>query len=660
MKQKTARLMALLLAALMVLTACGGGGKDTGNGGESTPPVGDGGGETTPGQPEGSKSEPIKDLVTYQTQANEMETFLIFYNDTTSTLDVLSNCLSFLVEVDTQGKLVPGIAKEWGTDDNGLTWTFRLRDDVTWVDVDGNEKAKCVSQDWCTAMEWMLNFHKNDAVNSTLLRQMVKGAEEYFQTVKDMDKDAALALKATDDLFKNTVGIETPDDYTIVYHCSKNVPYFDSMGASTAMLPLSQAQVDELGVEGLRAQDNTTMWYNGPYRITEFVQNNSKVLTKNDAYWDKDCTLFDTVTVLMVDDTLNAQTMFMNGELDTCTLSESNLRTIYDNPDHEWHDYLVENRTPKHSYQIHFNFVKNNPDGTPDTNWNNAVANEAFRKSLYYGMKLDRYWARSNFITPEKCENVAYTMKGLLYFSDGTDYVERVWEKIGLPDGTGRYDTAKAQQYVEQAKQELEGKVTFPVQLDHWIAASNQNSLDQAVVLKEIIEGIAGPEYITLNIRTYATSLKKEVTDYRLHCWSFGNGWGADYADPENFLFQELYDDAGALYSNNTSFINEATDPQLIEDYKTYTAMVREAAGIYEKDERYEKFADAEAFMLDKAFVIPVLYSVSWRLTKINAYTQKYAMFGMQNNMWKNWETSTEPYTTEQYTQLEAAFNAGN
>ena len=72
MKQKTARLMALLLAALMVLTACGGGGKDTGNGGESTPSVGDGGGETTPGQPEGSKSEPIKDLVTYQTQANEM------------------------------------------------------------------------------------------------------------------------------------------------------------------------------------------------------------------------------------------------------------------------------------------------------------------------------------------------------------------------------------------------------------------------------------------------------------------------------------------------------------------------------------------------------------------------------------------------------------
>lgn len=654
MKQKTARLMALLLAALMVLTACGGGGKDTGNGGESTPPVGDGGGETTPGQPEGSKGEPIKDLVTYQTQANEMETFLIFYNDTTSTLDVLSNCLSFLVEVDTQGKLVPGIAKEWGTDDNGLTWTFCLRDDVTWVDVDGNEKAKCVSQDWCTAMEWMLNFHKNDAVNSTLLRQMVKGAEEYFQTVKDMDKDAALALKATDDLFKNTVGIETPDDYTIVYHCSKNVPYFDSMGASTAMLPLSQAQVDELGVEGLRAQDNTTMWYNGPYRITEFVQNNSKVLTKNDAYWDKDCTLFDTVTVLMVDDPLNAQTMFMNGELDTCTLSESNLRTIYDNPDHEWHDYLVENRTPKHSYQIHFNFVKNNPDGTPDTNWNNAVANEAFRKSLYYGLDLTNYWKRTNFINPTGCENLTFTKRGLCYFSDGREYTTRVMELLDLDYGE-RYNAELAQQYKEQAMQELAGKVEFPIQIDHYISGSNQSALDGATVIKEIVEAL-GTDYVQLNIQTYTSSARQEVYVPRLHSWNFGNGWGGDYADPETFMLQMLYGVEGAYYVENYNNANDITDPVLLEQYTTFTKMAQDASNVFDSlDNRYEAYAQAEAYLLDHALVIPCHHSISWQLTKVNDYSKMYAMFGRFNGVYKNWETSTEGYTTEQYEQFKNA-----
>ena len=602
MKKKGTRLLALLLAAMMVLTACG---KDSGDPGKDAP--------TTPVTD--NKGEPIKDFVTYQTATAEMETLFTLYSESAGDLDYLTNCIAGLLEIDTRGKFIPGIAKEWDTPDEGKTWTFKLRDDVVWVDVNGNEMAKCTSKDWLTSLEYVLNWHKNSGRNSSMPRMMIAGAEEYFKTVEAMDEAEALELNCDSDLFKNTVGIEAPDDYTLVYHCVSNMLYFDSLAVSAALMPLSQGQLDAVGVGSeMNSIENTALWYNGPYIMTEMIQNNSKTFTRNESYYDKDC----------------------------------NLRTIYGDPNNEWYEHLVEGRPSKYSYQAHFNFHKKLDDGSEDDNWNNAIANTAFRQSIYYGMDLTNYWARTNFIHPEKCENVAYTMKGLLYFSDGTDYVEHVWEKIGLPDGRGRYDATKAQQLVEQAKQELEGKVTFPVQLDHWIAASNQNNLDQAVVLKEIIEAIGGPEYITLNIRTYATSLKKEVTDFRLHCWSFGNGWGADYADPENFLFQELYDDAGALYSMNTSFINEATDPQLIEDYKTYTAMVREAAGIYDEDERYEKFADAEAFMLDKAFVVPVLY------------TQKYAMFGMQNNMWKNWETSTEPYTTEQYTQLEAAFNAGN
>ena len=663
MKRKATRILAMLLTALLVLSACGGNNNQPADNNNANTPGNTDNTNTTPTEPPAPSNggEPIKDLVTWESSGSrELEEFFILHTEKSADLNVLCNAYSPLLEIDNYGKLQPAVAKSWGYEDGGKTWTFELRDDVTWVDMEGNEKAKCTAQDWLTSLEWVLNYHKNDAKNTSMPTQMIAGAQEYYNYTKELDEADAMALTAADGAFRNTVGIEVPDDYTIIYHCCKNVTYFDSLAVAAPLMPLSQAMVDELGVDNVKSMQNTDMWYNGPYLITEFIQGNSKTLTRNEAYYDKDCTLFDTVTVLMVDDALMGQTLFFNGDVDTCSLSESNLHTIYDDANHELRGNLVEDRAAKYSYTIHLNYGKRLEDGTPDVNWNTAIANEAFRQSLYYGLDLTRFWARTNYIHPEKLENVAYTMKNLLYFSDGTDYVEHVWEKIGLPDGRGRYDATKAQQLVEQAKQELEGKVTFPVQLDHWIAASNQNNLDQAVVLKEIIEAIGGPEYITLNIRTYATSLKKEVTDFRLHCWSFGNGWGADYADPENFLFQELYDDAGALYSMNTSFINEATDPQLIEDYKTYTAMVREAAGIYDKDERYEKFADAEAFMLDKAFVVPVLYQVNWRLTKVNAYTQKYAMFGMQNNMWKNWETSTEPYTTEQYTQLEAAFNAGN
>ena len=157
-----------------------------------------------------------------------------------------------------------------------------------------------------------------------------------------MDKAEAQALTADSDLFKDTVGVEIPDDYTLVYHCAKNVPYFPSLAICTAMMPLCQGQVDAVGVEKLPGMENTQLWYNGPYILQEFIQGNSKTFVRNEAYWDKDCTLFDTVTSLVVDDGLMGQQMFMNGEVDACTLSESNLRSIYDNPSSEWYPYLVE------------------------------------------------------------------------------------------------------------------------------------------------------------------------------------------------------------------------------------------------------------------------------------------------------------------------------
>ena len=272
-------------------------------------------------------------------------------------------------------------------------------------------------------------------------------------------------------------------------------------------------------------------------------------------------------------------------------------------------------------------------------------------------MDLTNYWSRINFINPKGLENLCYTMKGLVYFSDGTDYVERVWEKLGLPEGSGRYNAEKAQQYKEQAMQELAGEVTFPVVLDHYISGANQTSLDDATIIKEIVEAL-GTDYITLNIKTYTSSASAEVYNFRLQSWTFGNGWGALYGDPENPLFQELYGDEGAYHSVKHSNINDATDPQLIADYQEYTALTRTAADICDDmDARYEAFAEAEAYLLNKAFVIPLNYSVNWRLTRVNDYSKMYGMCGILNPQWKNWETSEEPYTTEQYAAFAAALN---
>ncbi len=423
MKKKMARMMALLLAGSMLLSGCGGTASEDEKPTETDPTAGESENKEENKEEDNKEADSgsedkyqIKDLVIAQLGVNEMETFNILYANNQKEHDVLSNVWEGLLENDNHGKLAPAIAKEWGTEDGGLTWTFKLREGVKWVDMNAQEKADCNAQDFATGLEWILNFHKNDSSNTSMPIEMIKGAEEYYEYTKTLSKEEAQALTAgKGSKFREMVGIEIPDDYTVIYHCTDPKPYFDSVASYVCLFPLAQGMVDELGgVDGVKAMNNTNMWYNGCYTMTTYVQNNEKILTKNPTYWDKDCFLFDTVTTKMVESNDVAFQMYENGEVDSINLTESNLNTIYNDPNHKYHDYLTERMPTKYSWQIHFNFDKMNEDGTPDTNWNKAVANEAFRLAWYYGLDLRPSWKRTNAINPMSCENNAYTHEGLV------------------------------------------------------------------------------------------------------------------------------------------------------------------------------------------------------------------------------------------------------
>lgn len=643
--KKRAKWLAVVLAAALAVSAvgCGSGKKGGSDKGKD------------------GAAEEIKDLVTFEVPSREMENVFILNTEMANDLNVLCNTNEGLLETDEKGKLIAGIATEWGTEDAGLTWTFKLRDDVKWVDQQGNEKADMIADDYVTALEWILNSHKNDAGNNASMPiATIKGAKEYREYTAGLSAEEALALDK--EKFKEMVGIETPDDYTVIYHCAAPTPYFDTLAVSACLYPISQAFFDEIGVENVKSAGIDQLWYNGPYILTEFIQGNTKTLTKNEKYWDKDCKLFDTVTVKLIEDTTVGYSLYETGEIDNIDLSEANLRTIYEDESNKYHDYLTEKLPKKFSYQMKFNYAKKNEDGTDDTNWNTAVANEAFRKSIYYGLDLTKIYERSNLVNPLICENTAYTMRGLVYFSDGTEYTKKVEELIGLPESDGktmrRLDTDKAQELKKQAMEELKAKgVSFPVEIDYYIPAGSQASLDGATVLKQIFSECLGDDYVKLNIGTYVSSSTQEVTNPRLHSIVM-NGWGADYGDIQNFLGQETYGEETAYYSNYYTYINDATDPELIATWKEFTNLVNEANAITDDvDKRYEAYAKAEAYMIEHAMTIPYNLEISWQLSKINEYSRSNAIFGIQNYMYKNWETSVDAYTTEDYEKFAEEFN---
>ena len=659
MKKKLSRLLALALAAALTLSGCSSGTTEEPESSAEAP-------SSAAQEEQETQENEIKDLVIYKSPSGELSTFNILYAQNGSDFSQLTNLMDPLLEINNHNQVIPCIAEEYGTNDNGLTWTFKIREGVKWVDMNGNEMADLTAQDFLTAMEWTFNFHKNSGVLGANLTSILEGASEYYEYTKSLSTEEAYSLTAGEgSVFRDTVKIEVPDDYTLIFHCLNNIPYFDDLAVN--MYPLSQYLVDALGgPDGVQAMNNENMWYNGCYTMTSYVQGNEKTLTKNPAYWDKDCKLFDTVTIKIVDSTDTAYQLYQSGEIDQVSLYESTIQTILDNPNHEYHDSMIPLQ-PIRSYSIRFNFDKYKEDGTPDTNWNTAAANKAFRLSIYYGLDLTNYYSRLNPLDPLSCENEYYTMKGLAYTSDGTDYTELVRQELGLPELNGeqivRLDAEKAEQYKQQAIEELTALgVTFPVEMDLYITANNQTVMDHARVLQQVYSDCFGDDYIKLNIKSYVSNLISEVLTPKLHSF-YEDSWVPDYGDPKTFLDQEVMGSDSAFYSNILTNINSVEESEatkdLLETYRTFTDMVDQASQIYDdNDKRLQAFAEAEAYMIENALVIPSYYPVSLCLTKIDPYSTVNAIFAWQNGKMKNWETNADGYTTEQIEAIKAEYEA--
>ena len=653
MSKQFTKVLALGLAAMMVLSGCGGTSTETKTPEESTA-------EKAEQEQTGVEStRELTEVVIPKIASSELETFNFLHSQRSEDAVVLLNLWDGLLTSNSRGEIIAAVADEWGTEDGGLTWKFHLRDGVKWVDVNANEKADCTAEDFATGLEWVLNFHKNESVNTSMPIEMIKGAEEYYEYTKTLSEEEARALTAGEgSKFREMVGMEIVDKNNIIYHCVSEKPYFDTLATSNCLYPLAQGLVDELGVDGVNAMNNENMWYNGAYTLTSYIQGNEKVFTKNPKYWDTESVRFDTATHRMVESWDTAYQLYQTGDVDYVKLTESMIKTISENPDHELYQYMVPDKPSTMSYQFHWNYAKNKEDGTPDTNWNTAIANEAFRKSIYYGLNLYDYFGRFNAVEPLQCENSSYTCRNLARTSDGVDYVDLVEERMGLPESDGknprRYDAEKGAEYKKQAIEELTALgVTFPVDVDFYVPGANQTQLDNALVLQNSFDKYLGSDYVKFNIKTYISSFSKEVREPRVQSFCI-NGWGADYNDPKNYLGQTVIGNDNAWYSSAYSNINKVeeneTNKELLDSYRTYTKMVEEADKITkDMDARYEAFADAEAYTLEKAHMLPCYYNVGWCLTRYNVHAE------FSGSRMKNWETKADGYTVDEVKEILAA-----
>lgn len=657
MNRNLKKVLALALTAMMLLSACGkteeakapesnqANNQTSSETAEATP--------ATPAAPEASapEYESITDLVLSGSAPN---TFNILNTETSTDRVMLINLVEGLCDNNEKGQLIPAVATDWESSDNGKTWTFKLRDNAKWVDVNGKEKAAVTSVDWATGMEWVLNFHKNSSFNSATLVDMIDGAAEYLEYTKGLDASEALALGWEEgSKFREMVGIDIPDEHTIVYTCTREIPYFASITTTSCLYPLAQGLIDEVGVENVNAVTNKNMWYNSCYTMTTYEHGGEVTLTKNPLYWDTDCTLFNTVTYKTVESSDMAYMLYENGEIDHVSLGQSQMTTIYEDENHPFHNYLVESTPGRTSNQMHINFDKNMADGSgKDVQWNTAVANEAFRKAMFYGVDFTEYFKRFNAIDPMKCTNDFYTRSGVVYTTDGTDYVELVRDLMEMDDYSdtkiAHLNKEKAEQYKKQAMEELTAQgITFPVRADYWVGGS-QSDQDSGLVLKQCFEESLGSDFIEINLCTYVKDFYSEVRDTSTQAFGIF-GYGGTYADPSTYLRHELYNDTAWFTNKYSHIIDLPEDSEVVSILKEYTKMYDAACAIVDDhDARMKAFAQAEAYLLDHAITVPVYITNSWCLTKVDPNSQMRSMLAGTDSKMKNWVTNVDGFTREQ------------
>ena len=651
------------VGAASLLAACGEKSNNTGNGAAASGAA----------APNSTGATPLKEFISFESGNRELESWNMLYTQKAEDANVVTNLWDGLLSFDCYGKVVPAIASSWEHNEDATVWTFHLRDDVDWVDCNGEVKAHLTSKDFLVGFEWVMNAIKNEANNTSMPNDTIVGAYEYYELTKEAG-DAAADM-TYEDMLAAGVGIEAPDDYTLVFTCPSACPYFDTVAAYNSFYPVAPALIEELGVDGFRSCDNTTMWYNGPYVVEEYIQGNTKSYIPNPNYYDAaNVSRFERFTVTMISDGAISLQLYQNRELDEVDLGESSITTIQSDPSNEYNQQLCEKRAKKFSYCFIFNYDKMNTDGTPDENWNKAIANKAFRQCFSKGMVLNKFFARYNPINPLKCENDFFTMKGLCYTSDGTDYTNLVAKEMGL-DGEAydgktmkrlRANNGDITELKKQAMEELSAiGVTFPVHCSYYVLAGSTSALDHATVLKQCFTDSFGDDFIVLDVNTFVSSTMKEVVAPKLQSFTH-MGWGADFGDPINFLTQIIIHDENAYYSCNMTNIAGIVNngpasyqTELVAAYEKFTDLVNEGRAIVDDtDARYAAFAKAEAYFLDENLIFPTAYDVTWCLTHVNEYSKINAMYGPCNYKAVNWETSEEAYTTEQYDEFAAAFDA--
>jgi oligopeptide transport system substrate-binding protein len=437
---------------------------------------------------------------------------------------------------------VPAQAESVQISDDGLNYTFTLRNGIKWSNGD-----PVTSHDFEYA--WLTALDPDTAnIYAYIISTFVKGADE-FNTGKGSAEDVA---------------IETPDDKTLKVTLLAPAPYWLGLMAFFTYYPQNQKFVERQGNN--YAQTPDALLYNGPYTMTEFNPTEGATLEKNENYWDKGNVDIQKVEIDIVKDTATGVNLYESGELDNQELSSEYVTEYRDTPDFWSHTLFVTWWTvPNQKVPI--------------------LQNVNIRRALQIG--FDRKALVDKLLNNGSEAATGYVPDGIAGPGDQTF---REAQGPVLPE----YDPEKAKELWQKGVEEVGENPTIS-----YLSYDTSVSRDISTFLQSEYEKIGAK--IEVNVQPYNRALElQETGDFQLSQF----GWIGDYDDPMTFLDLWLSDASFNTQNyKNPRYDELITAAQESTDLKKRMEMLLEAERILVEEDAAlaPQYFEGEAWLIRPA-----------------------------------------------------------
>ena len=595
---------------------------------------------------------------TFSANPTTFNYLLDYYADNTA---VITNLVDGLLENDSYGNLVPALAEDWSVSADGLTYTYKLRKDAKWYTADGEEYASVKAQDFVTGIKYAAD-NKGQAMD--LIQNSIKGLNDYVTGV-------------TNDF--STVGVKALDDYTVEYTLTRPEPYWNSKTTNSILFPVNE--------EFLKSKDKDfgtltpdSILYNGPYLLKDFTSKSSIEYVKNPHYYDHDKVTIEKVKLAYFDGSDQEMTIrnFESGAYSIAGVYPNS--SNYAKTKEKYKDNIVYSLQDKTSWYFNFNVNRKTYNHTAKTtdeqkkSAQTAILNKNFRQAINFGIDRTAYSAQSNgeeaasktlrnTLVPPIFVQVGDKTFGEVTASKLVNYGTE-WSGINLADAQDAYfNKEKAQAKFAEAKKELEAQgVTFPIHLDVPVDQTNKNAVSGMNSVKQTLETVLGSDNIVIDVQQLSTDDFGNVAflapnpaarDYDLNF----DGWVGDYQDPSTYL--DPFNAETGFYLKIFG-LDAKEDQELIKSLglDTYTQLLKEAdAENKDVAKRYEKYAEAQAWMIDNSLVMSAMSNGGTAsVTKVTPFTRAYSLVGIKGdgNNYKYMRLQKDPVTKKQFDEAKA------